>query len=409
MVSARPSLAVLRGHDFRWYFASQTVNVMGTAMAAMALTFAVLQVDRSATALGQVLAARMVPTIAFLLLGGAISDRFPRVTVLQVGNVVSAASQGAAAYLVISGHARIWELALLQVVNGTTTAVTLPAMEGMVPQLVERTDLQAANVLLQQTRSGCQVIGPALSGVLIAVFGPGLGLAIDAATWAIAALMMIPVHTPLSRARTKAGILRDLGEGWRFVRNTQWLWVIVVAFGLINAVQAGAVNTVGPAIAYGTIGSHGWGLARSAQAAGTLLVTFLLLRITLARPLRTAMIVYVVQALPLVVLGLGVRTAPLALAMLLGGAASGVFGLAWSLAMQENVPGDMLSRVYSYDMLGSFVAIPVGQLAYGPLSQAIGDRALELGSAVALVAVCLGALTSPQVRRLRHAGSGGQG
>lgn len=114
------------------------------------------------------------------------------------------------------------------------------------------------------------------------------------------------------------------------------------------------------------------------------------------------MSLYVVQALPLVVLGIGVRTLPLAVAMLIGGAASGVFGLAWSLAMQENVPGDMLSRVYSYDMLGSFVAIPLGQIAYGPLSEAIGDRFLELASATALIIVSLSSLASPQVRRLQH-------
>jgi hypothetical protein len=116
------------------------------------------------------------------------------------------------------------------------------------------------------------------------------------------------------------------------------LWVIVVAFGLINAIQAGGLNTMGPAIAYDTIGSHGWGFARSAQALGTLLVTFVLLRVSLRHPLRIAMSLYVVQALPLIVLGVGVHTVSLAVAMLLGGAASGVFSLAWSWPCKRTSP-----------------------------------------------------------------------
>ena len=90
-----------------------------------------------------------------------------------------------------------------------------------------------------------------------------------------------------------------------------------------------------------------------------------LLRVSFRYPLRAGMLGCLVFALPLLLLGLDPHVVPLVGAMLLAGAGMEVFGLGWNLAMQEHVPEEMLSRAYSYDALGSFVAIPVGQLVYG--------------------------------------------
>ena len=80
--------------NFAWYFSSRLVNTLGAMMANIALTFAVLDIDGRAIAIGQVLAAHTIPMILLLLWGGVISDRFPRAVVLQVSNVASALSQG---------------------------------------------------------------------------------------------------------------------------------------------------------------------------------------------------------------------------------------------------------------------------------------------------------------------------
>ena len=80
-----------------------------------------------------------------------------------------------------------------------------------------------------------------------------------------------------------------------------------------------------------------------------------------------------------------------------------VFSLAWNLAMQEHVPDEMLSRAYSYDALGSFVAIPLGQLAFGPLGNVFGVQDVMLVSGVVYVLICAAALTSRSVRDLGRA------
>jgi MFS family permease len=79
-----------------------------------------------------------------------------------------------------------------------------------------------------------------------------------------------------------------------------------------------------------------------------------------------------------------------------------VFGMGWNLAMQENVPEEMLSRAYSYDALGSYLAIPLGQVAFGPLGAAFGYRDVLVVSAVLYVVVCLLVLSSRSVRDLRR-------
>src|SRR5687767_10212937 len=151
------ALAPLRNRNFAWYFASRLVNTFGNMMATVALAFAVLDITDSPSALGQVLAAHTIPMIALLLYGGVIADRFPRTLVLQASNMASALSQGAIALLVLSGHAEIWMLVVLSVVHGAVSGISFPAMASVLPQLVERSELQPANALVALTRNGMMV------------------------------------------------------------------------------------------------------------------------------------------------------------------------------------------------------------------------------------------------------------
>lgn len=172
--------------------------------------------------------------------------------------------------------------------------------------------------------------------------------------------------------------------------RTTWLWVVVLAFGALNVIHAGAWFTLGPARADDTIGAQGWGLVLSAEGVGLLL----------------GMIGIAMLGLPIAALGARPDLVLLVALALLAGAGTEVFSLGWNLAMQEHVPDEMLSRVYSYDALGSFVAIPVGQVAFGPLAVAFGFRDVLVVSGVGYVALCGLVLLSPAVRGLRRADGG---
>jgi MFS family permease len=397
------SLAPLQHENFRWYWIAVTVNLAGTTMSGVALAFAVLSISDSPSALGVVLAAGTVPTVLFLLLGGVIADRWPLTAVLRVGMVVLALSQGAIAALVISGAAEIWMLVALAAVNGTALAVVFPAMQSITPRLVPRDLLQRAIALQSFSRGALRVVGPTISALLVVGVGAGWALAFDAATWFAAALILARVRLPPPAPREHAGsTAAELRAGWDYVRGTTWLWVVVLGFTFLNVIYAGAWLTLGPARANETFGPRGWGLVLSAESVGLIVAALVLLRRPLRRPLFTGMVWTATIALPLAVLGVYPHVWPMLLCAFVAGIGFDVFGMGWNLAMQEHVPPDMLSRAYSYDALGSYVAIPLGQVAFGPLGAAFGYRDVLVVSAVAYVAICLLVLSSSSVRDLRR-------
>ncbi len=398
----RESLAPLAGRRFRYFFASRAVSIWGTTMAPIALAFAVLEIEDSAAALGQVLAARSIPMVLFLLVGGVLADRLGRWRVIQASNLVSALSQGFAAWLIITGHAELWHLVVIEAVNGTTSASAFPAMQGMVPQLVQRTQLQSANVLLSMVRGALVVVGPTTAALLVVAVGPGWALGIDALTWAASMVLFLPVRLPHQAPATSAGIMGDLRAGWTYFRTTTWLWVVVLAFGLLNVIMGGIWYTLGPPVAKDTIGIAGWGYVLSAQAVGLLATTVVLLRVSLRFPLRAGMLGCLLFAAPLLMLGIEPMLVPLMVAMFVSGAGLEVFNVGWNLAMQENVPEEMLSRAYSYDALGSLAAVPLGQLLAGPLGDWLGYREVLVGGGVLYAGLCLLTLASPAVRNLER-------
>lgn len=397
-------MAPLRAPLFRWYFASRSVNLIGNTMAPVALAFAVLAVSSSAIALGVVLAARTIPLLVFLLLGGVAADRWGRARVIAASNLASGLSQAAAAVLLLTGHAELWHLVVLSAVNGTAAAAGIPAMNGLMPQLVERTLLQEANALTSLTRAVLAIVGPSLAAIFVVGAGAGWALAADAATWFVATLLMLPVRVPSLGALSRHSLLHDLADGWGFFRTTTWLWLGVAATCLLNALYEGAFNTLGPVrAAHSDLGAHGWGLTLSAQGVGVLIATLGLMRWRLRRPLLLGMVGMALFGLPMVVLGATTQLSTLLVAALLSGVGIQVFSMGWNLALQENIPEELLSRASSYDQLGSYAAIPLGQIALGPIAAAYGLGEVMLVAGVAYVAVSLLLLLSPSIRGLTRA------
>ncbi len=197
-------------------------------------------------------------------------------------------------------------------------------------------------------------------------------------------------------------MVRELREGWTEFTRREWLWVVVLAFGLLNAIHVGVIGVLGPLIATSTeaIGEAGWGLVLSAEAVGTVLMTIVMLRLRLEHPLRAGMLAMCVLAVPMVLLGAAPALLPVAIGFFLAGAAVEVFGVGWSTALHEHVPVAVLSRVSSYDALGSFVAMPIGTFLYGWLATTVDVETLMLVSAGSTSSISLLALLSRSVRDL---------
>lgn len=396
--------APLRSASFRWFFAGRTVSLFGGAMAPVALAFAVLDLTGSVTDLGLVLAARTLPMVAFVLVGGIVADRFSRSTVLVVTHAGAGLTQGAVAVLLLTGSPSIATLVALEAVNGVLTGFTFPALQGVIPLVTPAESLQQANALMSFARSGAAVAGPSVAALLVLTAGSGWAIAADAASFLIAMVCLSRLRLTAALGSRSESMLADLRVGWAEFSSRTWLWVVVAGFGLVNLIHSAVITTLGPAIARDTVGPGGWGLFLSAQAVGLFAASLLLLTVRLTYPLRIGMLGCLFLVPPMLLLGLGPTLVPLVVLGVLAGAGIEVFEIGWQTAMQENVPTASLSRVASYDALGSFVTVPVGQILAGPIALWLGTTQVAVAGGVLAGIVMLAMLGFRSVRDLRRTG-----
>ena len=396
-------LGPLRHREFRLLFAGRTISMAGSAMAPVALAFAVLDLTGSTTDLGLVLAARQIPVIVLLLFGGVWADRLPRHHVMVASNLVSGASQAVVAALLLTGRAQIWQLALLAGMNGASSAFFFPASNGVIPQTVTTPMLQQANAMLRLALNATNVTGAAIGGILVALTNPGTAIAIDAVSYFAAAACIGAMRLTAAERTPGSTVLHELREGWHDFWSRTWLWVIVLQFGIVNAFESGAVQVLGPGIAKDDLGGPAaWGAILTATSLGLILCGFMMMRWRPRRILLTATLAVFPLVLPLIALA---GPAPLVVVIACAFAAGffvEIFGVLWDTSMQQEIPPEKLSRLYSYDALGSWVLIPVAYVALGPISDAVGTRTTLLGCAVLTLAATAPVLLSRDVRTLER-------
>jgi len=394
----------LREREFRLLFAGRTISMAGSAMAPIALAFAVLDtLHGTTTDLGLVLAARAVPTVVFLLFGGVFADRLPRHRVMVASNLVSGASQALVAALLLGGQAHIWELAALAAVNGTSTAFFFPASNGIVPQVVDGSLLQEANALLRLGLNATNIGGAAIGGLVVAATSPGFAIAFDAATYGAAAIALGALRLPPGLRSAGTTVLHELREGWRDFWARPWLWSIVLQFGAVNAVYFAAIQILGPAVSRAHFGgAAAWGVILMAMSLGLVCSGFLMLRFKPRRLLLVATLAVFPFALPLLALAWPAPLAVVIAAAFIAGFAQEIFGVSWVTAVQQQIPQEKLSRITAYDALGSWGLMPVGLAVLGPISAAAGARATLVGCAVVTVVATAAVLLSHDVRTLER-------
>jgi len=395
------ALAPLRHSAYRRLLAGRTITTVGNAVAPIALAFAVLDLTGSVSLLGLVVGARSLANVAFLLLGGVLADRLPRPLVLVGSNVLSGLTQAVVATLVLTHTAHVPVLVVLSALNGALSALSLPATAALTPQTVPADIRQQANAVIRIGANSALILGSAAGGALVAVVGPGWGLAVDAASFVLSGAVFAGLRVPRVTSGPDGTILNDLREGWGEFTARTWVWTVVAAFAVINA-TIGAMQVLGPAVADETIGRGGWGLVLAAETTGFVVGSFLALRSRSRRPLLAAMLWMTLE--PFFLVGLGVAPyLPLLVGLgFLVGIGVEQFSVAWETAMQQHIPADRLARVISYDMLGSFLAIPLGEVVAGPVAGGIGTSATLIGAAVLALAAALVAAFVPSVRRLRR-------
>ena len=385
----------------RWYTAALLFTSISTALAPVALAFGVIEVGGSASDLGLVLAARAAPQLLLLLVGGVVADRLPRHLILMACGAIGVLTHAAAGLVIVAGSGSLWQLAALEIVNGAASAFSYPAMAGMLPQLVSRAQMARASSITGLSRFAGFVLGGLVAGVLAAYVSSGVGLFAAAATMLAGTLLFIPLASiPAPVFEGARGHLGgQLAEGWRTFIGLRWLWVVVAGFCVVNMVSAGIWRTLGPVIATKSVGEAGWGLTIALFSAGTAIGTLALMRVQPKHLLRAGVAAAALEVPALAALGFP-RLAVIAPLALLAGCGVGYFSASWRTTLSREVPQDRLSRVSSIDGLGSFIAVPIGQIVASQLYDRIGGRTvILLGASLTAVTISAMLATAP-VRNL---------
>ena len=370
---------VLRLRDYRNVFIAQTVSTFGDGITPVALTFAVLHLTGSGTDLGLVLAAQSLPLTGLALVGGVWADRLPRAAVMVTSDLVRAAVQLTAAALLLTGNARIWQIALLAALHGAAEAFFRPAAGALIPQIVPGQDLRQANAIMGMSDNFGWMVGPAIAGVLVAFIGAGGAIAVDGVTFLVSAAFLATLRVPaVARgAGRAAGFLHELRAGWREVRSRRWLWVMLLRVALVLCIVIAPFQVLGPLglkeLGYGTDGAAAaWGWLQGIFSGGMIVGAVVALRYKPRRPMVTVALTGATALVAPLTLALGGGFWPLAVVYVLRGVAVGILVAVWNTALQTEIEDEALGRVVAWDWMASLSLWPAGLALAGPLAELLG-------------------------------------
>lgn len=392
---------VLAQRDLRWFAAGYATSRLGSAMAPVATAFAALSVGGAQT-LGWLMAARILPVVLFLLLGGVLADRLGSRRVMITADVVRCAGQAAFGALLLIGHPSLAALLVIATAVGIGEGAFTPSLPALIPQIAGRERLTEANALLSVLASAAQITGPVLGGVLAGTTSPAVVLLADAASYAVSVVVLIKLSGLRPPASAHNSLLRDLRDGWTQFSSRAWLWVPTLQFCLFNALVWAPYLVLGPLVAQTRLGgASAWGFVMAANGAGAVFGGMFIANRKPQRPLLVATATTFGYAAPLAALA-----SPLPLACVCVGAfiagVGGSIGQALSASTtQRLIPVETLGRISAWEMLGAFALGPLALAAAGPVGSAVGVTHLLTFSAVWQVSSVALMLLVPSIRQIR--------
>jgi MFS family permease len=357
----------------------QAVSNFGDGVALVALTLLVLDTTHSVTALGWFAAARMTPQVVFLLIGGAVVDRFSRRLLLILSDVVRAVLTAAIVVLIMTHSLHCWELILFAVLFGCFDALFFPAISALTPEIVSEDLLPAMNAVRPLTNNLLgSMIGPAVGG-LLAAFSASLSIGVDCATFVISATALALMKpTPKPAREAAATMIGDIKEGLRYVIRTRWLWTTSASVTLVNAFVLTPMFVLIPYFL-----RHNLHLAKdyvgfavaAAGVSGALGALFVANLPSPKRRIRMMWVYWSIASLSALVMGFATNFWEVIIFPIVASPMI-IFGnVIFESMMQTEVPRELLGRASSVDWFMSLGVAPIGLVAASEIANFVGVRA----------------------------------
>jgi predicted MFS family arabinose efflux permease len=319
---------------------------------------------------------------------------------------VRAAIHAVVAALLITGNAQLWHIVVQAIIYGFAAGFFMPASGALVPQTVSAPRLQQANALMGLSRSIAEVGGPALAGVLVAVFGPGWVFAIDAATFVVSAISLGLLRVAAITGKTEANFWTELADGLRAVTSRRWYLLNLGAHAMWNFAIA-AFFVLGPIVAKNQLGGpSAWGLIGASMGVGAILGGLIALRVMPRRPLVVANLALVLTAPQLLALAVPLPTAAIMAFCVMGWAGLTFLNQVWFATVPQLIPADVLARANSFDWLLSIIAMPIGFAVSGPVADHVGIPTTLVAAAAIMAVPCALVVLIPGVRHVKRTPEG---
>src|SRR5271170_1537342 len=408
----RSRVGVLEERNFRRFYAGFVTSLLGSSMSTVAIAWAVLDNRVGATGLGLVFTATVVPQVLFLPLAGAIADRLGRRRVMIGADALRCAAQATLAVALAAGRPQLWLFILLAWLGGMGTAFFTPALNALTIEIAPRNQLANANSLFGLAGSATRIAGPALGGVLVAVAGSAVVVAVDAATYAVSVLALSLLQLPSAGRRTagtpgteppaRSTLRADVAEGWADFRTRTWLWANTVQFAFLNLITWAPWMLLGPVEGHAYLGGAAvWGAIMAVQGAGAIVGGLACLGRHPRRPMVVAVIATFGYALPDIPMALHAAAPWVALGAFACGAGSAISSAFTSTTMQQQIPPERLARVSSLTLFPAYGIGVIGYAVDGPLAAVFGPALIfGVGAVYGLLSSAV-VLALPAVRAVR--------
>jgi MFS family permease len=408
----RSRVGVLAERNFRRFYVGFVTSLLGSSMSTVAIAWAVLDSGVSATGLGLVFTATVVPQVLLLPLAGAIADRLGRRRVMICADAFRCAAQATLAVALAFGRPPLWLFVLLAWLGGMGTAFFTPALNALTVEIAPRNQLANANSLYGLAGSATRIAGPALGGVLVAVAGSAVVVAVDAATYAVSvlalSLLQLPsagrgtAGTPGTEPPARSTLRADVAEGWADFRTRTWLWADTVQFAFLNLITWAPWMLLGPVEGHAYLGGAAvWGAIMAVQGAGAIVAGLACLGRHPRRPMVVAVIATFGYALPDIPMALHAAAPWVALGAFACGAGSAISSTFTSTTMQQQIPPERLARVSSLTLFPAYGIGVIGYAVDGPLAAALGPATVfGVGAVYGLLSSAI-VLALPAVRAVR--------
>jgi predicted MFS family arabinose efflux permease len=394
---------ILARPHYRRFLLARFISNFGNGMGPIALAFGILHMrGGSASLLGWILGIQTIAMLCMSPMGGVIADKYGRVMVLGLMDIIGGIAFLVQAYFFSTGHVPLGIFLSVNIIFGLSWGVFWPAFGGLMPALVDEADLQKANSANQFVANLAIISGTAVGGILVSTVGSTIALTIDAASFLICGLIVFSMRHLTVSVESESSLLDDLRHGWEVFLSFRWIVAIVAGFGLIVMCWVAAENILGPLISLKSFsGAKSWSIVLSAEAAGYIAGSLLGMRIKPKYPMRFLMLMTFSLSIYVYSLAGPWKLWMIAVCAFFWGVTLDLWGAIWTTALQKEVPRDSLSRVSAFDGMGSLSLRPLGLAIAAPMADWLGlFHTLVILAALSAVVIGL-TLLVPQVRNMQ--------